>query len=202
MAAVQQKAVVLFHQSADNVVRLFEDDAVCAEKAGLTAYASQLRINMKPLTREDYAVWGCWLPTAYVWRSPGKADKRRSFGAPESENFRDLRWEDYAHPEGVPHEVLIKIPEYQRMFDILEIRTPEYACEPILVGWIANIPYLLAQWAESAEHVVPFDILKRAYGSSSFPRSMRDAVNNLQTRSCYEAASNNVWRGGEFLGYS
>lgn len=108
------------------------------------------RHELAPLTEEELSAWREYLPTSY-WSSPDKALREA--------NVRPLDFSEYAFHEGVPLTVLQRMKVVGKLFDVLEIRTPEKpkvvaVADPALWGHIIRSDgtreiYPLARWAES-----------------------------------------------------
>lgn len=112
----------------------------------------------------DFAIWKRWLPTSY-WGV--KALKNYSF-------------------DRIPEEVLREWEMCQALylFTSYEIRTPESpkAQDPILVGYVFDVPYLIARWAESLR---PFEEIRDLILASE----EMDRVKNKYTKRIWTAIS-------------
>ncbi len=136
-----------------NLATSFGFHRLAAERVGRPSDTRQwLEANgVKPLLDDELAAWREYLPTSY-WSRTEKA--QRNF-----QEERILGFEDYAFHEGVPLSVLRRMKDVHRLFDVLEIRTPEVpqriaVSDPVLWGHIlypngSRAVYPLARWAES-----------------------------------------------------
>lgn len=130
---------------------------LAAEEVGLTAEATLLKaelsavekgglITASPLTADECAIWGAWLPTSYgdvvgTWRSLAHYSFDR-----------------------VPAPVLKKWQAHKAAgdFEHYEIWTPErHIPDPILIGVNGTMRHLLARWGESDANLVTFDDIKK-----------------------------------------
>lgn len=106
--------------------------------------------EIEPLSDEDLAAWREYLPASY-WSDKGKA-------RPNASNELAQGFADYRFHEGVPLNVLRRMDTLNRLFNVLEIRTPEQpqriVSDPVLWGHLiapdgTRQIYPLARWAES-----------------------------------------------------
>lgn len=131
-----EKSVIELAREA-GLINLAQKEEIEAMRPVREAWAESL--GLAPLSSQDYKVWCQFLPTSY---STSRGN-----------------WSSYEYLT-IPKEVLSQIPKLQRVFEHLEIRTPErqVLC-PALFGRIGEKVYLLARWAESLR---PFKEIREA----------------------------------------
>jgi hypothetical protein len=114
--------------------------------------------DLTPLTEEELDIWSSWLPTAY-W-----SNENFSVDAWRSQSF-----DRYSYHEGVPMHVRQLMLKAKKVFDVLEIRTPEKKSlndmDPALFGHIVHPNnerdvVLLARWAESDANFISFEEIR------------------------------------------
>lgn len=135
-------------------------------------------LGLSPLAPAEYALWALFLSTAYRiddryhsrWTSdrmveeglkelPEGSHVVSGHGAPlyrwERRESADRRWTDYAFKDGMPLHIRDLIPRIIKVFDFLEIRTPESRVgDPALFGWVRETPFLIARWGGADANLV------------------------------------------------
>lgn len=129
---------------------LVKQDGIRILRPIRTAHASAM--GLTPISNEELALWGKWLPTSY------RTDVTRA-------NMYDRPWEAYQF-DPIPIAIRERIATIreQQLFEVLEIRTPEQTYiheDPVFFGWIGSDAYLVARWAESDASLLTIDQLQQ-----------------------------------------
>ncbi len=139
-------------------VAALKNKLATAKSLGLKAQAGSIKTDITtiergplimtpPMTDSELTIWRAWLPTAYT----------------DIKDDQNYGLADYNF-DRIPSPVLKMWQKHREsgLFERFEIWTPEIVQpDPILVGVVGRVRYLLARWGESDANLVSFDDIKR-----------------------------------------